>query len=714
MENSREVIGLSVEDFLKEEDDLIFNYDNYFMYAELAKNGEMTIDVSTINEANYDQHYYGILNLMKDTISNSFIKDARVTLAFKDCVKTCKMSIPDYWMNIIMWYVIVKTGRYVQPKHIFYEASVTRGNVKKYIDKYFIDEFTTTLDIVDMNNIIDDTLHRLYDIDNFSMFLANTINLEDFVDLMYENHRFWECIHADIGSDVPLDKNKSVGTDYTNEAINIIKKTKHCLANFFRAKEGIKDKQFKEFCINIGPKPDGNGGAFPVAVNTNFLLGGVNDLLSFYIESSNGRTAQIIVENNVGDSGYFARLLGVNNIDTKIHPDPNYDCGTRNFVKVFIKDQKRLNTLGEYRNYRLSPNGMEFQLKSTDTHLIGKTIYLRSPMTCKSAAEGKGICYKCYGRLAYIIKHINAGKISAELLSSILTQMMLSAKHLLEAAVVSFKWNPEFIDLFTVEFNNIVLKKDFDYTGYKMIINRDEISLASEDDAGEMNEYVTSFNIMYPDGHIVKMTTSECNNMFLTIELNNAIRSYGEPNNESDDDEIILDLNKVKNGLLFAMEILNNDLNKTLNNIRNTLNTKSYTDNYTKDEILEALLDNLDEGHMSLNSVHAEVILSNQIRSKDNILENPDWGRPNEDYQILTLKSALKNVNSITKTLAFEGIKSALYNPLTFKKNGQSCLDVFFMEQPQNMDNMDTELYPKAIKYKGKELLFKRIPEKTK
>ena len=69
-----------------------------------------------------------------------------------------------------------------------------------------------------------------------------------------------------------------------------------------------------------------------------------------------------------------------------------------------------------------------------DTDLVGKKIYLRSPMTCACKSSTNHICARCYGNLYYTNLDINVGKMAAEILSSQLTQKLLSAKPLLEVS----------------------------------------------------------------------------------------------------------------------------------------------------------------------------------------------------------------------------------------------------------------------------------------
>src|SRR5699024_1917312 len=127
-----------------------------------------------------------------------------------------------------------------------------------------------------------------------------------------------------------------------------------------------------------------------------------------------------------------------NNMDDMLYPNPDYVCDSKHFIAITIKDSK---TLSMYRGryYRLQENGVEYQISQNplrnEMHLIGKTVLFRSPITCASRARGHGICYRCYGNLAHTNYDINIGRIASELLSSKLTQRLLSAKHLLETNI---------------------------------------------------------------------------------------------------------------------------------------------------------------------------------------------------------------------------------------------------------------------------------------
>lgn len=660
--------------------------ENYGVYVDLTETGHCKIETKEMNIKNWNDHFQSIMNIMKDGIETELLHKAKIEVIFVDG-PIVRLSIFDYFFNVIMWVLPLSMEEEITSEYIFFDRAVTKGTIKKYIDKKFIRKFKdkyigkmephliNTL----MNVIIDRALGAFRNIDTFSFYLANTINIEDNITLMHQYPEFYNLLHADL-SNVPIEDVKDVGMELTYKAIDYIKNSDHCLADSFRAGEGINPRQYKEFSINIGSKPDGEGGVFPNIINKSYINGGVDNLTSFFIESHGGRTAQIIAKCNVGTSGHFARLLGLNNRDTILYPDPNYICNTKHFQKVTIKNDKMLEMF-ENRYYRFNPEGVEYKVKEEDTFLIGKELYFRSPMTCASYAKGKGICYRCYGDLVYTNSDINIGQFAAEVLSSALTQRLLSAKHLLETMVQALEWVPEFEDLFSLECNIITLNDDFDFTGYTMIIDPEGITLESEDDDFEYNEYINVVEVRTPDGRSISIHSKNYDNMYISNSLNEVIRKYAGTLEE--EKKIEIDMTLLQDRGLFLIYLMNDELSKTLEMIKSIINKRDITTSFTRDQILQEFTETIISGGLSAASVHLEIILSNQIRSYKNVLLKPEWDLKDTEYRILTLNEALTNNPSITISMSYQKLSKALYAPLSYKKHGTSFLDLLFMERPQ-------------------------------
>lgn len=704
-------------EILDEQETYLVNFKNYFIYADMIRNRTQNIKIyvpTDITLNNIYDHIDAITAILKDGIDEDYVHGITFTVSWGGGVE-CDLFIIDYWFSLFMWTMILKNQNPIKPKHIFFSKELKRKNIKNYIDKYVLTKDNKIrFGNVFLNDNICDGLWNFAQIENFSYYLANTINNEDNIDLMNANPTFYNLLHCSMQG-VPFDQVKDAGMELTNQAIEIIKDSEryigyeHGLANSFRASEAINPRQYKEACVNIGTKPNGTGGIYPYIIDKSFMNGGVNDPLSYLIESSTARAAQIMSKRNVGDSGDLARKLGLNNTDTVLNLDQNYECMSRHFIRYEIKSEKHLSMI-KNRYYRFIPNGMDYLIDDKDYSLIGKVIYLHSPMTCASNSSGNGICKRCYGDLYYTNLNINVGKIAAEILSSQLTQTLLSAKHLLETKIVSIKWNPEFFDYFDLDINAIKLTDldELNLKKYTLVIDPDNVTLINEeeetisydedgneissDDSGTYNEYITHFYIRTPERIMIEFYAESNDPLYISQELNTLIRkkSYAA------DGMVNIPLNVLQDNILFYIKINNNEISKTMNDIINIINKSSVTEEMTKDEALQTLVDLIIDGNLSVDSVHLEVILSNQIVNPDNILEKPNWNDPHAQYRMFTLNQALTNNPSVIVSLLYKDLHRVLYNPLTFTKNAPSFFDLFFCEQPQNYmsDELLTEEAP--------------------
>ena len=702
--------------------DYLINYKNYYVYADMVKNRTthkiyVPEDLSIMN---IDDHIDAVFNILKDGIETDYVHNAKVKLIWPDI--KCGLSLPDYWLNLFMWSMILKTNHKIAPYHIFVGSignnyhsedeyqnpyELVRKDIKNYVNKYILTlDNKINIGNTRLNQIIADGLWYFSNLEHFAYYLANTINNEDDIDLMRSVPEFDSLIHTSLAG-VPFEEVKDRGMEFTNRAIQIIKDSEryigyeHGLTNSFRANEAINPRQYKEASLNIGTKPNNSGGIHPYIIDKNFKTGGVNDRIAYFIESGSARKAQILSKLNVGESGDLARKLGLNNTDTILNLDYNYECMSQHFIRFEIKSKKHLSVI-KNRYFRFNPRGIDRIINEDDNTLIGTTVFLHSPITCASMASGHGVCKKCYGNLYWVNNNINVGKIAAEILSSQLTQTLLSAKHLLETKVINIKWNPEFKDYFDIDINCIRLSEDIDDESmlkkYTMIIDPEDVQLVNEEeeavsydddgnqilvelneDTGVYNEYITSFIIKTPDGREIVFGSESQHELYISQELNSLIRKKAYNSNN----KVNINLNSLMDDVLFYIKINNNEISQTMDDIVNIIDKSSVTEKLTKDEAVQSLVDLTIEGNLNIDSIHLEMVLANQIVSKEDILKKPNWNDPNAQYRLLTLNQALTNSPSVIKGLLYKDLKKVLYNPLTFTKNAPSFFDLFFHEQPQ-------------------------------
>ena len=681
---------------------MLENLANYGYYQELVTTGYQTVYTKDITNTNIEDHFQNIINIMSDGIETAEVQNMKIHVVFPD--DELDLYIIQYMYNLMFWTLIVCVGETIVSTHLFFERIISKGNIKKYVDKFFIRKNIKVMDLIYANQSIDRCIGKFRKLKNFQMYLANTVSFYDTIEFMKQFPEFNETMHLDI-TGVPMEDIKEFGMRATNKQIEYMTRDDldHCMKYPFMSGEGVNTKQYKEVAVNIGTKPNGQGGVFQHPIGNSFINGGLQTIEDVVIDSSIGRIAQILQKQNVGQSGAFARRLGLNNQDTKLHHDPEYSCDTRNFQSVTIKNKDILD-MYDMRYYRYTENGLEYLLDAEkDQNLIGQTLLFRSPQTCASAARGNGICYRCYGNLAYANRNINIGQIAAEQLSSIYTQTLLSAKHLLESAIIKMTWTDEFYQLFNVEFDQIVLKEDFDYRKFTLIINADDIVENDfDEDADEQVEeanYIYSLTIRCPDGSDVIIRTTDNDPIYINSSFSELLESTGT----DDEDNYVFQMSKLKETSLFMIDIQNDELSKVMKQVKNLIDNKQSIKVHNRNSILEAFIDANLAGRIKINAVHFEVLLMNQMRDGDDLLALPDWSLRNAPYQIITLEDALINNMSISVRLQSSKLKRTLIHPSNRKLWKPSNMDLFAMEHPQDfmssefVDNSSSE---KPVKIK--------------
>lgn len=689
---------------------MLNNYQNYYMFADLVRTGRFYLRTSNITSSNWQEYYDGILNILKDNIETEEIKRFIITVDFgnNDVVD---LTIFDLYFNIIMWYLVVKSGITLDARALFCPKIINRKCIKKYFDKYIpiiVERFSHIYkhDVkritISLNNIIDDTLSKFSDVDSFSFFLANTINLKDTVDLMNNIPEFNDLVHTSLINE-KIEDVKDIGMEKAGRSIEIIKNAKsvlgydHCLKNSFETGEGVSPRQYKEFAIHIGSKPDGTGGVHPHIIDRSYLMGGLQHVADQFVDSASSRVAQIIVKHNTSSSGNFARIMGINNIDTVLNTDLDYKCNTHNPIVITIDNSKILSMLtGRY--YRTNPDGIDYLIHPTDTFLIGKTIYLFSPMTCASAAHGHGICKRCYGELAYINSNLKVGKFAVEQLTSQTTQKQLSAKHLLETVIEKINWNDNFNKFFYVDNVNMIYINDNIDAGHiiidpNSIMDNTENTESDSDeednmessfsDSSQFTNYITSFIFEDTNGKKYDIHSENMTEMFFSEDFIDYLKGLSLASDRMYHIDIEDLINALNDNALFYIQIINNDIDKNLKDIESLINKKDELIGLDKDSLLKKFINLIIKGKITIQSVHLECMLMNQIRSVHSKLELPEWEHDNEEYQILSLDQSLTNNPSVIISLLYKNLKSTLTNPITYAKNESSRMDMFFMVQPQ-------------------------------
>lgn len=364
-------------------------------------------------------------------------------------------------------------------------------------------------------------------------------------------------------------------------------------------------------------------------------------------------------------------------------------CNTKRPVLYYVADKDRLKKINR-RYYYLESTMINMRCVNYkhDKWLIGRTIYLRSPVTCTCE---DGICPICYGDLAYTNaeKEFSIGYYASAKLNNVLSQNILSTKHLLTTVSEEIKFCDLFYNFFKLD--GYKFKVDMDstenfYDWYIRILNDDMFEFNAKEE-GDFNYFIERF-FLYNKKTKETIEIKELNKT-QTMYLYDDVLKLFKKSRDKGFDGIELCINDLADDeTYFAIIIVeNNELTKPLKNIMRLLNRKDHYNCTNIDELVNTMSDLLIECNHKLDLVHAECIIRTIIRDADNVLIQPHFENESKlrDYQILTINSALLNNPSLTVSHSFQDLGKQVTNPNTNIKCEKSTYDYFYSETiPKN------------------------------
>lgn len=314
-----------------------------------------------------------------------------------------------------------------------------------------------------------------------------------------------------------------------------------------------------------------------------------------------------------------------------------------------------------------------------DKHLVGQTLYFRSPITC---ACGDTVCHKCFGTTSLLNLDISEGVSGFEVeeTTKVVNQMILSTKHLLTTVSERIEFTDEFYKFFSMTAGEInpILNNDMidDLDNWAIWIDPNDIMKSDElDSDSSFNTYVQSK--FYVQNLVTKesilIASKDDREMFLTeesLELMRKGKGYIKFKDMSEDTS------------LFQLIIMNNELTKPLYTLMDLLNTaKKDGPQLTYSEMAQRFTELLLEAKIGAMALSGELIINRLIRKyPDDDFERPDFTDDEvPPYQIYTVLKALENNKSALIGLSSQDIKrQILSDDLITKKDGVSYIDPFF------------------------------------
>jgi len=185
--------------------------------------------------------------------------------------------------------------------------------------------------------------------------------------------------------------------------------------------------QVRQIVLTRGFISNFKGQIIPHPIKHSFLNGLTQK--EFFDSTYGSRKGLLDVALNTGSSGYLSRKLIFACTNLILNTDVE-DCGTTDFLEVFVADKKKARML--IGKWMKTDNGLVAITEENNQSLEGTTIQVRSPIFCKNP----GICCKCYGELYKTIDSRFVGVIAAQSMGETNTQLVLRTFHTSGVAVI--------------------------------------------------------------------------------------------------------------------------------------------------------------------------------------------------------------------------------------------------------------------------------------
>ena len=227
---------------------------------------------------------------------------------------------------------------------------------------------------------------------------------------------------------------------------------------------------------------------------------GMRSLYNVTSESHSAGKALFSAEAPLQDGEYFSRRLQLMTMSTEeIMRDPfvqyldnkgseikhgiDSDCGSTDYlswhIKGSVKQGGELVYVGDLKflvgKYYIDPvDGILKDLKITDTHLIGKTIKIRTMLGCRHKNK-HGVCATCFGKMGdNVSPYANIGHMASAIMTQQITQSILSTKHLISSSTSEAVYLPEpVLRILTINAKDstISIRKEWKGKEFEIVIN---------------------------------------------------------------------------------------------------------------------------------------------------------------------------------------------------------------------------------------------------
>lgn len=239
----------------------------------------------------------------------------------------------------------------------------------------------------------------------------------------------------------PIKKAYDAVTPFEQSIETLYSTIKNALMNDDALKENMLSRMIRSSlndanqlnqCIGVrGFITDMNSSLFRKPILSN-LVDGIHGFYESIIESRSAAKALAYSEEPLEQAEYFSRRLQL--IGQTVKNLVPGDCGSSHYLNWRVQKEDLKNIAGKY--IMDDQTNQLRAITAQDISLIGKMVRMRSVLGCRTP-DPYGVCETCFGQLALsVFEDTNIGQLCVTTMTRIVTQKVLSTKHLDGSSVV--------------------------------------------------------------------------------------------------------------------------------------------------------------------------------------------------------------------------------------------------------------------------------------
>jgi len=663
--------------------------------------------ITCLHETSYEKFHTNI-DLMIDYLSK-YINQPKLyhftlaqTIKFYPSKKHYKekdfLELPfiEFLYNYIMMAPLVDMGVHIMSEDIFNPGIATGAAIEAWFNSQ-LKKHRDKTSYTEMCQYFADILHNIDKICAYSGHkLGLSLDIGDFIKIMKRYDDAREIITvSNIPEDLSPKELEKESWRRIDRLSELMLKEKDLNSSSY-IQNGLFNKgQFKEFASHITFKPDAEGNTIPITENTNLLMG-IGSTNAQFVDGNGGRKAENL-KLKVSDAGKFEYDISVLLSDIS-HVDTEYDCGSNHLRRKRITSVKDLQKISG-RAYVEKESSRKFDIIDEDDHtLVGKTVYLKTPITCSHPFRHEGyICRGCIGELLAIVnQHAHLGKITAFDMTEAFQQKLLSAKHQNITDTEELQFSDNFKDYFFLDGAFVKFNKDLYATNtpedlevyQELYLEFNELTMTkNKDGEGRRRDRgvpeIIIFNARTGDSELI--TEDSAGDIYLSPSMVDYYLEAKRDKDKMDEDSDIIRIpflylleSLEEEDYLFESPYSNKELNEILQKAMKLIDTKRIEEYTSYNDLCDQMVILYDKSNISMDDIHIEILLSRLIHgiNDESFL---DWSEDEVEYQFRSITKSIRLKESALTSLMHGSAKQQLKDRKVYDKRAPGDYDAFIM-----------------------------------